>query len=120
MEETIMKEFIEFWIDNWCWELIYEKLEKNNPFNFYIQDNEIIVFNIDDQDEVFRLNIIETITSKEFIDAIARWLEKKKYDMSCIWWDELCTIRKQLIIQQALAIYNNELPLFIKKILWKN
>ena len=52
----------------------------------------------------------DLITSKEFIEAIARWYKKKDTALSFV--------EDEITIQQAFAIRDNKLENFITNILW--
>lgn len=80
-------------------------------------------------EQSFYINLIEIITSKLFIEAIARWLEKNKIDLEklyisnilldeCIFLETWYKYISDLIsILQSIAIRDWKLDDFIKNIL---
>jgi len=113
-KETIEK-LLKIAKENW-----YEWFEK---LDYFIWN--ILFWSDNDSDNV-ECNLIELITSKEFVDSIVNYLYKKKtwwklYD-SCLWTTLQLKIIKNniqdnIINLQAIAIYNNQLDTFFKSII---
>lgn len=112
MNTTIIQQYIQFGIDNW-WEpfininklkiepslKLSKILEKRLSIKLsYISDNDIIeYFNINSN------NIYKFITSKQFIEAVARWMTKywcQTEDWEMVFKDKV----KWIIVHQAKAI----------------
>jgi hypothetical protein len=115
-----IKDYIQFAIDNWLsrWKI------------FKIEDH-YVIFRRFDIDLWKRYNIIDFITWKEFIEAIARWTldiekDKKDWDESYVRlnfknttnaekvWREQCI--DQITFDQAIAIRDWKLKEFIKNL----
>jgi len=135
----LIEQYIQFAIDNW-----YD-LKINFPISsiFIEEDSDLIYYNwynkiskrtwreLCEPEWIIILPITKTITSKEFIKAIARWIRKnsKSKKVESYKWiiiqyyidtyiiDETDLI-EWITTQQAIAIRDNKLDLFIKKILW--
>lgn len=116
-----IKDYIQFWIGNWykfeClqkWELL-EKLT-------VISINKVII-NDDDWGCAYVLNLIELITSKEFIEAIGRGLKEKWWYEDVLWlWgfthkSDFNNFIVELTHIQADAIRDNKLEEFINNLL---
>lgn len=67
------------------------------------------------------IDIINLITSKTFIEAIARWIDQIRIHKifnghDTYWWD----MQDKIVFKQAIAIRDNTLDNFITEILWQN
>jgi len=143
MKTKLIEQYLQFAIDNWYnANDIFKKLKiiENIKFTYEKADDNLEeiysecywLYVLDFIADVWTWykNIIELITSKEFIEAIVRWIEKTmQADYIVIWWDKIFydSMNKEvwfkklvdyITIKQALAIRDNELALFIKEILW--
>ena len=65
--------------------------------------------------ELYRCNLYELITSKEFIDAVARWTKSREV-YTKIYWIEVSLI-DQITIFQSFAIRDWKLETFIKNLI---
>lgn len=114
--ETIQR-YIEFAIENEYTDWISDKFDvENNTIQWY----EYPVW------VVSETNLIETITSKEFIEAVARGIENKSEKEGClintkIRWigcvDDSYEIVEKITHMQAIAIRDNKLEEFINNLL---
>lgn len=136
-KSKIIKEYILFAIENdfptenfWRGFRQIISVEKIN-WKYIINYEEDIVFKIVE----YPVSVNDIITSKAFIQAIARGVYKDVYEAETIFWimyklDRFNLIYKlrsevhkvtndEITTQQAFAIRDDELDIFIKKILWK-
>jgi len=124
-----LEKYIQFAIDNnliVSWEKItrFDFTTKHHGlFMFYKYPNETI-------DDFFDFNLIELITSKEFIEAVARGVAKKNLEIrtkyendwviykwpSLVLWEDLIDY---ITSGQAIAIRDNKLEEFIINLLWE-
>lgn len=118
MNEEIIKEYIQFAINNWY------KLDRNIFFEIDVKKSVINKSIIYYYDIIFYgrnfdckivdkkwINFIELITSKQFIEAIAKWRNQT-------YW--LNVEIDYITTHQAIAIRDNDLNNFIIKLLWTN
>ncbi len=98
MNKEIMEEYIKFWTDNW----------------FKINDNWHTFYTLE---SIMAHNFTETITSKNFIEAIARGVDRipGKNFPECL--SEHISIKDYITCTQAIAIRNETLEEFIKIII---
>lgn len=96
----MIKKYIQFAIDNWY------KVNKLYYNNFKVECNRIKYLDKDDC-QFWYDNLIETITSKEFIEAITKWY----------YWNNWSQYFEIITQQQARAIRDWKLEEFIKNIL---
>jgi len=132
-----IERYIKFWIENWYkidWKLhsitynfsednfIYDTIEitTREQYKFHLTCN--------------KFNLISLVTSKEFIEAIARWILKKfkwdkrneiYYTWSILSQDRTYISDWELIDEitttQAISIRDNTLDLFINNLwIWQN
>ena len=109
MNKEIIEKYIQFAIDNWF------KIKKLNIKKYCLMSNiwawycEVYI-HFDYWENNFKnINLIELITSKEFINAVASWIINE-------YW--FCTQETyDLTIKQALAIRDNKLEEFILSII---
>jgi len=132
--ENIITKYIQFAIDNeYCANSTFEKLtiEKNVRFTYeewddtgspesysecewlYILDCSVDVW-------TWYKNITDIITSKPFIEAIARGIKKHNLKSMTICDDNLDNYVNIITTRQAIAIRDNTLENFITKLLWKH
>lgn len=127
MKKEIIEKYIQFAIDNWY------------KFNVEYNYNRIVRFEYREaqRDVVFTTNTyfsifwhIELITSKEFIEAVARWLDKVDIN-SLHWWKIYITRLRWFFIwnydspnlvdtithKQAIAIRDEKLEEFINNLI---
>ncbi len=75
------------------------------------------------------VNLIQTITSKPFIEAVAYWnwkkskavqhYYKKNWSYPAVQWPDFLSTNHKITVQQAIAIRDNKLPEFIDNLLLK-
>lgn len=105
-----IKEYIEFAIDNGY------KLSKMPSYSFEIDDDSIVLYH--EGECFYEKDIIRTITSEPFIEAIARGiLDKKWLDTDKNYKIFLEININEIVTKQAFAIANWELESFITKLL---
>ena len=111
MNKEIIEKYIQFGIDNW-----YKPYSFADYQWYESWSDKLIYIDKDDFDEYWD-NLIQTITSKEFIEAIARWLYI---------WDKSVRVKidsvfnkliDDITFEQALAIRDNKLEEFILSII---
>lgn len=111
MEKEIIEKYIQFAIDNWFKDLDWYKF----LWLKYEIDHILWEFETNNWNYTTQLlwdNIIEIIMSKEFIEAVARWLKD-----NWIQKEELSVIIDWLTITQAIAIREWKLEEFINNLL---
>ncbi len=119
----MIEKYIQFAIDNFdkfC-DFDYKRYEKIKVYKNYIHllNDDNCKYNSD--------NLIELITSKPFIEAVARGIEKEWIILDCplMWWEwniensSDTSLIEKLSFMLISAIRENELEEFIKKILPK-
>ena len=82
MNKEIIEKYIQLAIDNWLAFNISDIILKFDYKWDMCRNNKITLYTNDDY---FILNIIELITSKEFIEAITRWLNPT-YELDSPWF----------------------------------
>jgi len=119
MKEKLIKQYLKFWIENW-----YKLKWKLHSITHHFSEVNIIYDEVDitiQEQYKFNLtcdkyNLIALITSKEFIEAIARWINKRlHYKITYTSWqlDVITT-------KQAIAIRDDKLEEFIINLwIWK-
>ena len=94
-----LEKYIQFAIDNWF---------KLNCYYWFKIECNLIKFLDRDNCTYWNVNIIETITLKDFLEAIVIGLNKK--DIAPYWIDEIT-------IKQAMAIRDLKLEEFVEELL---
>ena len=104
-------EYIWFAIPNWLIKSIFKE-EYEGPIELEISDWNVYFYWSIGSRRTFTEQIwfLELITSKEFIEAVARWLQEYKGFA----WEQ---VKTEILVRQAEAIYNGKLDDFIKEIL---
>lgn len=98
-----------------------------NKYIKFAKDNWLELHSIDwESKKLNSLDIIYLITSKKFIEAIARWIISREFSYSQFTEEKLwikCDNQKWFIdiltFTQAIAIRDKELDIFIKNLLWQ-
>jgi len=126
----MIKEYIQFAIDNGY--PLQRNFELEDWYGFTNSEywdsfnvpSILIIYT--ENDEVTWYPINDIITSKSFIEAIARWLSKKLLEEIIIWRyrlvmcnAELEDLIETLTTEQAIAIRDNKLEDFIKNLITK-
>ena len=113
MNKETIERYIQTALDNWLpWEVPDKILDNTrdilDSWKFVVWFWYKLIYDVEWWYQHF--DLIEIITSKEFIEAIARWTSKE--------WDIYPSIIHNITTEQALAIRDTYLEAFILKIRW--
>ena len=123
----MIEKWIQFAIDNEYIEKCYFELDNENYVDFYLRWNPETWI---DDEVITTINLYELITSKPFIEAVARgvlnknrWKKVENFLWGLWYFSKDDSIIEELIdeitIKQAIAIRDNKLPAFIGNLLWE-
>ena len=108
-----IERYIQFAIDNGYREEDFWKEQENCLWKFDYLEIDIQLYHIDrfwDEHITIQQNIIACITSKPFIEAVARGINKEEFRIE--------VLIEQITTEQAIAIRDNKLDTFITNLLW--
>ncbi len=118
-----IKEYKQFAVDNWYKFPDFTVMEN---ISFCQDENMILLSLIEEWEQLCDFNTIEIITSKSFIEAIARGLNENKKYRIYYWYDKWAEVYlkdsidgrvEELTLNQAIVIKDNKLEEFITNLI---